>query len=257
MINLTDRNLNINLEDYVFGVAAAEMPALFHDEALKAQAIVARSYVLSKKKNNEIKITSTINDQVYLTNEELKAKWGKDYNKFYKKIKACVNETKNLVIKREDKILKAFYFSMSNGYTENSKNVFKDVQIESKPSKWDNPEIKNFIFEKTITEDEIKTILNIKESINIQNITRNETGRVSTIEINNNIYSGLDIRQFLSLRSTDFTIIKEDNKYIITTKGYGHGVGMSQYGANGMAKEGYTYNEILNYYYNNIKITKI
>src|SRR5690606_19163301 len=150
-----------------------------------------------------------------------------------------------------------FYFSMSNGYTENSKNVFKDVQIESKPSKWDNPEIKNFIFEKTITEDEIKTILNIKESINIQNITRNETGRVSTIEINNNIYSGLDIRQFLSLRSTDFTIIKEDNKYIITTKGYGHGVGMSQYGANGMAKEGYTYNEILNYYYNNIKITKI
>ncbi|MDD2238919.1 MAG: stage II sporulation protein D [Bacilli bacterium] len=257
MINLTDKNINISLEDYVFGVVAAEMPALFHEEALKAQTIASRSYVLSKKKNNKIKITSTIDDQVYLTNEELKSKWGSDYNKFYKKIKKCVKETKNLVLKREGKILKAFYFSMSNGYTENSENVFKDAQIESKPSKWDNSEIKNFMVEKIMTEDEIKTILNIKDNINIQNITRNETGRVATIEINNNIYSGIDIRQFLSLRSTDFTITKENNKYIITTKGYGHGVGMSQYGANGMAKDGYTYDDILNYYYNNVKITKI
>ncbi|MDD4706108.1 MAG: stage II sporulation protein D [Bacilli bacterium] len=257
MINLTDKKISINLEDYIFGVVAAEMPALFHEEALKAQAVASRSYVLSNKKNNEINITSTINDQVYLTNDELKVKWGLDYNKFSKKIKKCIKETNNLVLKREDKILKAFYFSMSNGYTENSKNVFKDAQIESKPSKWDNSEIKNFIFEKIMPEEELKTILNIKERINIQHITKNETGRVSAIKINDNLYSGIDIRQILSLRSTDFTITKKENYYIFTTKGYGHGVGMSQYGANGMAKEGYTYDEILKYYYNNVKITKI
>ncbi len=257
IIYLTDKNLKLKLEDYVFGVVASEMPALFHEEALKAQAIASRSYVLSKKKNNEINISSTINDQVYMTNEELKAKWGNDYEKYSKKIASCIKETENLVLKRDSKILKAFYFSMSNGYTENSQNVFKDEQIDSKPSKWDNPNLKNFIVEKIITEEEMKTILNITEKINIQDIIKNETGRVNTIRINNIIYSGIELRHLLTLRSTDFTITQKDNNYIFTTKGYGHGVGMSQYGANGMAKEGYKYDEILKYYYNNIKITKI
>lgn len=257
IIYLTDKNLKLKLEDYVFGVVASEMPTLFHEEALKAQAIASRSYVLSKKKNNEINISSTINDQVYMTNEELKAKWGNDYEKYSKKIASCIKETENLVLKRDSKILKAFYFSMSNGYTENSQNVFKDEQIDSKPSKWDNPNLKNFIVEKIITEEEMKTILNITEKINIQDIIKNETGRVNTIRINNIIYSGIELRHLLTLRSTDFTITQKDNNYIFTTKGYGHGVGMSQYGANGMAKEGYKYDEILKYYYNNIKITKI
>ena len=257
MINLTDKNYQLELEEYIVGVVAGEMPALFHEEALKAQAVASRSYVLSKIKNNEVYITSTINDQVYLTNDELKEKWGEDFNKFHKRIKKCVKATENLVIKREDKILKAFYFSMSNGYTENSKNVFNEVNIDSKESKWDNPEIKNFIVEKIISEKELKEILNIKDEIIIKDIIRNETNRVDTLQINNKIYSGIDLRKILSLRSADFTIIKEKEDYIITTKGYGHGVGMSQYGANGMAKEGYTFKEILTYYYNNVKIENI
>lgn len=257
-IYLTDKNINIELEEYIIGVVAGEMPALFHEEALKAQAIASRSYALSNMKNKEINITSTINDQVYLSNDELKEKWGVDYYKYYNKIKKCVKETTNLVLKRENKILKAFYFSMSNGYTENSINVFNEASIASKESKWDNPEIKNFIVEKKISKKNLKEMLDIKEEeIIINNIIRNETGRVDTVEINKKKYTGINLRKLLSLRSTDFTFIQEKEDYIITTKGYGHGVGMSQYGANGMAKEGYTFDEILTYYYNNVKIENI
>ena len=94
-------------------------------------------------------------------------------------------------------------------------------------------------------------------NINIQSIERNNTNHVSTITINNKIYTGIQFRKLLNLRSTDFTIQKQDNNYIITTIGYGHGVGMSQYGANQMAKNGSNYKEILNHYYENTEISEI
>lgn len=258
VVFVKDKNLELDLEDYIIGVVAGEMPALFEKEALKAQAVAARSYALTRLKDNKVEITSTINDQVYLTKEEMKNKWEKDYDLYFNKIKNYVLETKNEVLYQNDKILKAYYFSMSNGFTEDSERVFGQTLLTSKESKWDNPEINNFVFEKEFTESEIVNLLNIKsDKINISNITRNQTNRVDKLEVNNIIFSGIEIRKLLSLRSTDFTITKQTDKYIITTKGYGHGVGMSQYGANGMAKEGYNYLEILKHYYDNVKIEKI
>ena len=231
------------------------MPALFNEEALKAQAVAARSFATSKMENNFLELTSGISDQVYSPNFKLKEKWNDDYNKYYNKIYNCVKSTHNEVIKRDNKILRTYYFSMSNGYTENSQTVFNDTTFTSVES-LENENTPNYKFQKTFSSSDLNKLLNIS-SIDIQNIERNETNHVKSITINNKTYTGIEFRKLLNLRSTDFTIEKQDNNYIITTIGYGHCVGMSQYGANQMAKEGSSYKEILNHYYENTEISEI
>ena len=255
IVHLTDLDLYLDLNDYVTGVVASEMPALFNEEALKAQAVAARSFATSKMENNFLELTSGISDQVYSPNLKLKEKWNDDYNKYYNKIYNCVKSTHNEVIKRDNKILRTYYFSMSNGYTENSQTVFNDTTFTSVKS-LENENNPNYKFQKTFSSSDLNKLLNIS-SIDIQNIERNETNHVKSITINNKTYTGIEFRKLLNLRSTDFTIEKQDNNYIITTIGYGHGVGMSQYGANQMAKEGSSYKEILNHYYENTEISEI
>lgn len=255
IVHLTDLDLYLDLNDYVTGVVASEMPALFNEEALKAQAVAARSFATSKIENNFLELTSGISDQVYSPNFKLKEKWNDDYNKYYNKIYNCVKSTHNEVIKRDNKILRTYYFSMSNGYTENSQTVFNDTTFTSVKS-LENENTPNYKFQKTFSSSDLNKLLNIS-SIDIQNIERNATNHVKSITINNKTYTGIEFRKLLNLRSTDFTIEKQDNNYIITTIGYGHGVGMSQYGANQMAKEGSSYKEILNHYYENTEISEI
>lgn len=255
IVHLTDLDLYLDLNDYVTGVVASEMPALFNEEALKAQAIAARSFATSKIENNFLELTSGISDQVYSPNFKLKEKWNDDYNKYYNKIYNCVKSTHNEVIKRDNKILRTYYFSMSNGYTENSQTVFNDTTFTSVKS-LENENTPNYKFQKTFSSSDLNKLLNVS-NIDIQNIERNATNHVKSITINNKIYTGIEFRKLLNLRSTDFTIEKQDNNYIITTIGYGHGVGMSQYGANQMAKEGSSYKEILNHYYENTEISEI
>ena len=159
---------------------------------------------------------------------------------------------------KDNKVFKSYYFAMSNGYTEDSITVFGDTTTKSVSSPWDNETLNKFIVSTEFTEEELKTKLNITESIKNITITKTDkNNRVNEIKVNNIIYTGIEFRKKLNLRSTDFKVEQNDNKYIITTRGYGHGVGMSQYGANGMAKENYTYKEILEYYYQNIKIKEI
>ena len=255
IVHLTDLDLYLDLNDYVTGVVASEMPALFNEEALKAQAVAARSFATSKIENNFLELTSGISDQVYSPNFKLKEKWNDDYNKYYNKIYNCVKSTHNEVIKRDNKILRTYYFSMSNGYTENSQTVFNDTTFTSVKS-LESENTPNYKFQKTFSFSDLNKLLNVS-NIDIQNIERNETNHVKSITINNKTYTGIEFRKLLNLRSTDFTIEKQDNNYIITTIGYGHGVGMSQYGANQMAKEGSSYKEILNHYYENTEISEI
>lgn len=255
IVHLTDLDLYLDLNDYVTGVVASEMPALFNEEALKAQAVAARSFATSKIENNFLELTSGISDQVYSPNFKLKEKWNDDYNKYYNKIYNCVKSTHNEVIKRDNKILRTYYFSMSNGYTENSQTVFNDTTFTSVKS-LENENTPNYKFQKTFSSSDLNKLLNVS-NIDIQNIERNATNHVKSITINNKTYTGIEFRKLLNLRSTDFTIEKQDNNYIITTIGYGHGVGMSQYGANQMAKEGSSYKEILNHYYENTEISEI
>lgn len=247
----------LNLEDYIVGVVAGEMPASFEKEALKAQAIASRTYALYQKEisNNVLEITT--DDQVYNTIDEMKEKWSEEYEKYYKKIKDAVTETKYMIMKKNNKLFKSFYFAMSNGYTEDEVAVFSTNNLESVSSPWDNETLNKFKVSTTFRKEDLEKLLNIKNIENITILDRDKTNRVKNIKINSITLTGIEFRKLLNLRSTDFEISTENNNYIITTKGYGHGVGMSQYGANGMAKENYKYDEILKYYYSDIEIEKI
>lgn len=254
-VETNDKLLTINLEEYIIGVVAGEMPALFHEEALKAQSIASRTYLINHLQTNK-SITNTTADQVYLTKEEMKEKWKDDYDNYYNKIKKAVNATENLIMYYDNKPIKAFYFSKSNGYTASSISVFNEqydyLTIIESPYDQDNT---NTI---EISKHHFCNKLNILcNQITITDIVKDKSNRVSKITINNKEYKGTQIRKLLSLRSTDFTFYIKNNTIEITTKGYGHGVGMSQYGANNMAKLGYTYEEILKYYYQDIEIASI
>lgn len=243
--------INIELETYLIGVVASEMPASFNIEALKAQSVAARTYTLKCIKNNK-KLTDTISTQVYKDDDELKKMWGNEFNKYYEKIKKAVNSTKGIVMKYNDELIDAVYHSTSNGYTESALNVWgNDIPyLQSVSSEWD---LTSSSYLKTIEKDfnTINNVLNINlnDSTDINVLERDETNHIKTVQINNKIFSGVELRTLLGLRSTDIEFEIKDNSIIFTTKGYGHGVGMSQYGAQGMAKNGYTYSQILKHYY--------
>lgn len=250
----------LNLEEYIVGVVAGEMPASFAEEALKAQAIAARSYALSKinSATTSYDLVTDITNQVYITPEQMQEKWGGDYEYYYNRVKKAVEDTKNLVMEYEGVIISAYYFAMSNGYTEDVSLVFGENRdyLVSVDSIWDE-DVKNFTTTTTFSKQDFCTKLNIDcTNIVIGDIVRSETNRVNTITINDQEFKGTTFRTLLGLRSTDFTIdISDDVK--ITTKGYGHGVGMSQYGANAMAKNGSNYEEILHHYYKDVDIVEI
>lgn len=254
----------LNLEEYLIGVLAAEMPASFEIEALKAQAVASRSYAMYKllhSENEDYNILTDITNQVYINKEEMEEKWGDNYSLYLEKISKAVEDTNKEVMYYDNEIIESFYFAMSNGSTEDAQMVFQSdlPYIKSVSSSWDNETLNNFLVTKTLTKEEFCSSLNLEncQTINIDNINRSATHRIRTIKINNIEFKGTEIRTKLNLRSTDFEINIYGEEISITTKGYGHGVGMSQYGANGMAKEGYNYKEILNHYYNNITINKI
>ena len=254
-----DSNLfEINIDEYLIGVIGCEMPALFEEEALKAGTVAARTYILNKLENDpNYIISSTTNDQCYNTEEELKEKWDNDYDKYFAKIKKIIEETQGEYMTYNNEIIKAFYFSTSNGKTENVENVFGEqldylVSVDSQYDK-NTSQYKRTI---QLTKDEFLNKLNLPKNNNIEitNIIRNESERIDEITINNQKFKGTNIRKLLDLRSTDFEIKIDENNVTITTKGYGHGVGMSQYGANELAKIGYNYEEILKHYYSGIEL---
>lgn len=255
IINVKEKNLYLDLENYVIGVVAGEMPALFQDEALKAQAVAARSYVLSKEKDGNYEVSASTSDQVFLTSYEMKEKWQNDYDEYYNKILNAVKKTTGEVLTKDNKILKAFYFSMSNGYTENSKDVFGEALTQSVESPFEIS-LSNFEIVKEFSKSELLEKLGV-DNLNIENQQISETKHTSSIIIGGKEFSGIEVRKLLNLRSTDFEIKQVGENFNIITRGYGHGVGMSQYGANELAKSGKSYKEILAYYYKNTKLVNL
>lgn len=256
-VNLVTENntITLSLDDYLFGVVSAEMPASFNLEALKAQATAARTYTLAKYQKNK-PITIRLTEQAYKTTAELKILWQDNYDKYANKIKEALSETNNNVILYDNELIHAYYYAMSNGYTENVATVFQEElpYLNSVSSTWDETQ-NNFEVTKSMSYIDFLKLLELpNEELSITNIKRNNSNRVDSITINNKTFTGIEIRTKLNLRSTDFTIIKEGDTINITTKGYGHGVGMSQYGANALANSGKNYQEILTYYYQNTEI---
>lgn len=250
--------INITLEEYVIGVVGSEMPALFNEEALKAQSIAARTYALKKDSVGATLVAST-SDQVYKTNSELKSMWGGSFNTYYEKVKKAVMATKGEVMMYNGKYIDALYFSTSNGRTEDPIYVwnYSAPYLKSVDSKWDIG-TKFFNATKTIPISELnqKLGVNINSVNDIQIKSQTTGGRVNSIIIGGKEFTGVNVRMLLGLRSSDFTVSESGSNIVFTTKGWGHGVGMSQYGANEMAKVGYNYSQILKHYYTGITIVK-
>ncbi|MGN7300259.1 stage II sporulation protein D [Ferdinandcohnia sp. SAFN-114] len=257
------------LEEYVVGVVASEMPISFELEALKAQALAARTFLvyrmLSESKvsvPNNAEITDNHQfHQVYKNKEELADQWGKNYETNIAKIQEAVNSTKGQIITYDGKPIDPSFFSTSNGYTENSEDYWSNSYpyLRSVESPWDkeSPKFKN---EKTLTIAEVEHALGIQLETNSDIIGEKKltkSKRVDTIKIGNKEFSGVFVRGKLELASNDFDIEQRDGHLIFTTRGNGHGVGMSQYGANGMAKEGKNYKEIVKHYYQGVEIINL
>ena len=251
--------ITLSMSDYLIGVVGAEMPASFPLEALKAQAVVARTYALKRISSGQ-KLTDTVSTQAYKDNNQLRREWQGNFDTYYNKIKLAVTSTDNMTIKYNGAYIDAVYHSTSNGRTEDAIHVWGNSvpYLKSVESSWD----RNASSYLRTEEKELSVLLtllgiDLSDESSIEIISRNASGRVSSVRIGNKNYSGVELRNLLGLRSADFDLEVQNNKVIITTRGYGHGVGMSQYGAKGMAENGYNYQQILRHYYQGISLSTI
>lgn len=269
--------VEIDLEEYITGVVASEMPASFDLEALKAQAVAARTYYINKRNNPCTKakehggeICNSIHCQVYTNKEERMKTWSKkEAKENWSKIEQAVQDTKGEVLTYEDKVLEyPQFFAVSSGNTEDSQDVFSfDVPyLKSIESKGEDiaPKYKSET-KIAVTEFVNKINTKFKESnLNSNNITTNievlsytKAGSVKEIKIGGVKIKGTVFRTLFNLNSTNFKIAIEGNTVVINCIGYGHGVGMSQWGANVMAKNGSNYEEILKHYYTGVDIERL
>ncbi|MFC4402879.1 stage II sporulation protein D [Gracilibacillus xinjiangensis] len=250
----------VPLEDYVVHVVASEMPADFELEALKAQALAARTYIVRylmqanmEQLPGEADVTDTVQHQVFKNNDELRQIWGSDYHWKMDKITEAVVETQGEIITYNKEPITPAFFSTSNGYTENAEDYWQNElpYLKIVESPWDEELSPKFLDQIILTTSEVEQKLGVNLSANVQDfqITRTDSNRVDTATIAGETFTGREVREKLNLPSNDFTITRKNDHFVFTTKGYGHGVGMSQYGANGMALEGKTYQDIITYYY--------
>ncbi|MDL2218325.1 stage II sporulation protein D [Christensenellaceae bacterium OttesenSCG-928-M15] len=260
-----DRRVAMGLEDYLVGVVAAEMPSSFHEQALCAQAVAARTYTLRTMENGGCKSGADICSdskccQAYDSDEACRKKWNNGYASNIEKVRQCVYQTAGEALYYDGELIEALYHAASGGYTEDSENVFAGTKPYLRSVKSQNETGSSYITdEKRMSKkDFVKAVNAAFKNAGLKTATLKEqvktsetysTGRVKTIQLGGATATGREFRAALELRSAWFTIEYKWDDVIIKTKGYGHGVGMSQTGANGMAQEGADYKEILAHYY--------
>jgi stage II sporulation protein D len=266
----------LQLEDYLVGVVAAEMPAEFPLEALKAQAVAARTYVVKRLGTggavNTLHPNADVCDdhkhgQAWLSREDLKNRWGTiHYYNYYYKVKKAVDETAGQVLTWNGELIDPAYHASCGGRTENSEDVwkFQTPYLRSVPCPYDaDPQpVQTAAISLEQVDQALGTSLSAipvtggkNVSTEIKLIEKTATGRPKSLLIGGKQFSAVAVRDLLGLRSTNFTWTANGNSIIFTTTGYGHGVGMCQYGAKGMAEHGYNYRVILSHYYNGAEIT--
>ena len=250
--------INLNMTDYLIGVVSSEMPASFNLEALKAQSVLARTYALKAKQTGK-KLTDTVSTQSYIDIDQMKNKWGNSFNTYHNKIKNAVENTNGEYLSYNGNYIEALYHSTNNGKTESSLDVFGNyypylISVSSEYDKNASSYLRTINMPLDTISNKLGLSLNNDSVISILSYT--DGGNIKEININGNNFSGKKVRELLGLRSADFDISISDNNANITTRGYGHGVGMSQYGANGMANAGYSYKDILSHYYPGTTLTK-
>ncbi len=265
----TGKTETFDMEEYLIGVLCAEMPASYEPEALKAQAVAARSYLVSKLNTKNpshpgaVVCNNPAHCKGHLSLSEAKKVWGKAHeNDYYLKYKKAVKETEGEYLVYDGKAVEAFFFALSNGKTEASGEVWQTDLPYLKPCESEADRLSPDFYsvaEFSVSDfnqrlKKLNSSYAPSEKITVKNISYTEGERVKSIEINGTLFSGTDIRGAFGLNSTDFTVTQKDNKIIFNVEGKGHGVGMSQYGANALAKEGKGYREILKHYYSGVEI---
>ncbi len=250
------------LEDYLFGVLAGEMPASFPKEALKAQAVAARTYALNKmQEKNDVHpdadlCTDSAHCKAWLSDEQITEKFGKDWFKMYEKtLKSAIKETEGEIMVFNEEPILAVFHSTNGGRTENSADVWGGElpYLQSVESHGDEASPK-------YTSDVTVSIADFEKAVGstkISDIIRSDGGSVKSITIGDKTFKGTEIRSLFSLNSSNFEIEALPDAMIFHVTGYGHGIGMSQYGAKGFAEEGYSYKDILKNYYSGIEFKKI
>ncbi|QDY84460.1 stage II sporulation protein D [Paenibacillus polymyxa] len=272
-VTSTGRTESLPLEQYIVGVVAAEMPPSFEEEALKAQAIAARTFITRRLLAGDTSgapagadVTDTVKHQAYISKAKLAREWGHSGKSAdLAKIRQAVRDTKDTIMVYEGKPITASFFSTSNGYTENSEDVWAKAvpYLRSVSSPWDKQLAPRFAETVTLSRQNVFDRLGLSRAAvtastgggsmpEIRILSKTEGHRIKKIEVGGLVFTGPEIRNKLGLRSAEFTWKTEGDRIAITTYGYGHGVGMSQWGANGMAKEGHTATQILLHYYTGI-----
>ncbi len=265
--HLENATYNMNMEDYLIGVVAAEMPAAFEVEALKAQAVAARTYTMYKSSQNDhsADICTDFNHcQAYLSENEMRTNWGLDYDMYFAKIKDAVYSTRGEYLTYNNEPIMAVFHSMGGGYTQNSGDVWSSQlpYLVSVPSPGEEAAV-NYNTTLTIPFSEFCATIkgkypkaSINSFLDVSQPSLTESGHVKSIIIGSVSIPGSEIRTLFNLRSTKFNLTFSDNNVTFHVSGYGHGVGMSQYGANAMAKEGKTYKDILSHYYQGVTFSE-
>lgn len=259
----------MKLEDYIYHVVAGEMPASYDEEALKAQAVAARTYLIRKQPNGcsakegaDI-CTNSEHCQAFSSDEKLKENWGENYDKYSEKLRKAVNETAGEILTYEGEAIEAFYHASSGGQTEDVSNVYSESQPYLKSVSSSGDEDERTV---TFTSEKFAAMLSAAypgSGITKSNFTdvtilsRYDSERVENVRVGKTTITGKQFRKALDLRSAIFWLEFSSDSVKITTHGYGHGVGMSQMGANSLAEEGEDYVEILTHYYEGAEITRI
>ena len=271
----TNNIKELELDEYLYGVVSSEMPANFEKEALKAQAVVARTYTLYKiinsgSKHKEADICDDSNCcQAWISKEDRLEKWNSEKREeYWNKIVSAVNETKGKIITYEGKPINAFFHSNSGGYTEAPINVWGGSgypYLQSVQTSGED-EYSQYSSKVTLTQKEFKEKIK-KEHSNfeidfskedcIKVLEYTEGNRVKKIKVGNLELSGVEIRTICELRSANFKVTIEKDNIIFEVIGYGHGVGMSQTGADSLAKQGKNYEEIICHFYTGVKVEDI
>ena len=272
----TNKTEKMDIETFLYGVVASEMSSDFSEEALKAQAVAARTYIIYKIENNITQghngadiCTNSNHCQAYASYEELKNKKGDEWmNNSYPKIKQAVDDTKGHILTYDNKAILPLYFSTSSGKTENSEEVFSAQYpyLKSVSSPYEEQSPKYYTEKKINKNDFVNLLKKNYSSISISSENLNNTvkildrttaGSVNTIQVGNKKITGRNMRTIFGLNSSNFDLGFNSDTVIFKVKGYGHGVGMSQWGAEGMAQKNYKYDEILFHYYTDTQIKDI
>lgn len=255
---------NMDLEEYIASVVLREMPASFETEALKAQAVVARTYTLRRlhsggKHENAAVCTDSACCQAYCTKDEYLSSGGT--NELLNKVTGAVDATKGEVLVYNDELIEATYFSCSGGKTEDAQAVWgSDIPYLQSTESPGEEGATHYTDTVSFSTTQFAEQLGLKTKVPSYNwlgaIEYTQGGGIKEIQICGKGYKGTELRKMLGLRSTAFVITIVSDTVTITTKGYGHRVGMSQYGADAMAVNGKTYPEILLHYYKDAKLVQ-